>query len=79
MGSAVVVVTEVVPVPEQVEIVEHSVVKDVVCDPETKFVPLQLVIAVGVHVLVIPVTRVMPAPEHALVVVQDVIVVWVMF
>lgn len=70
---------EVIPILEQAEKVAQSVVKDVVCEPETKRVPRQLTSAVLVHVLVILVTCVIPTPEHAPVVVHDVIEVCVIF
>lgn len=69
---AVISVTEVTPIPEHADVVEQAVVKNVVSVPVTRFVPLQLAIAVWVQVRVIPVCLVIPAPEQALVDVQEV-------
>jgi hypothetical protein len=72
------VVTEVIPLPEQADRVEQLVAKKVALDalPLTITVPWQSWIAVWLHTNVVAVTLVISAPEHAVVVVQD-ILAWV--
>lgn len=65
------VLIDVTPIPEHVDLVEHAVAKEVVPLPDTKAVPRQSWIAVGLQDHVVAVTLVISTPEQAFVVLQD--------